>query len=77
MQPFLTHWKSTANGALAFFITTGTILIASGSTLISPHLVVWITLGLAVARGWVGMLEKDADKVTTADVVKANSASKS
>ena len=67
----LSNWKSTVNGILAFLITTGTILLASGNSLISPKVTIYITLGLALARGYVGMLEKDADKVTSTDVAKA------
>src|ERR1700691_4063958 len=56
MTTIFTHWKSTANGVLALFITTGLVLLATGSTLLSPKMTVYITIGLAVARAWTGLI---------------------
>jgi len=70
MTTIFTHWKSTANGVLALFITTGLVLLATGSTLLSPKMTVYITIGLAVARAWTGLISKDASALTAADISK-------
>ena len=65
-----THWKSTANGVLALFITAGLALLATGSTVLSPKMVTYITIGLGVARAITGMMSKDASALTSADIAK-------
>jgi hypothetical protein len=72
--------KSTLQGVLSFLTTTGLILLAAPTTtgntmILSPKVVQWITLGLALARGYTGMITKDAETITSADVTKANAAS--
>lgn len=68
--------KSTITGVLSFLTTTGLILLATPTTgnmmLLSPRVVQWVTLGLALARGYTGLITKDAEKVTSADITKAN-----
>jgi L-2-hydroxyglutarate oxidase LhgO len=66
----LTHWKSTANGVLALGITVGLALLATGSTLLTPKMTTYITLGLAVARAITGAMSKDASALTAADIQK-------
>ena len=66
----LTHWKSTANGVLALFITIGVTMMATNSPLLTPRVTLWITMGLAVARAVVGLLSKDAGALTQADISK-------
>jgi hypothetical protein len=70
MSTVMTHWKSTANGVLALGITVGLALLATGSTLLTPKVTTYITLGLAVARAITGALSKDASALTSADIVK-------
>ena len=65
-----THWKSTANGVLALFITIGLALLATGNTVLSPKMVTWITVGLGVARAITGAMSKDAGALTSADISK-------
>ena len=61
MNSFLVNWKSSINGILAFLITTGTVLLATGNALFSAHITLYITIGLALCRAYVGLIEKDAD----------------
>lgn len=70
MSTIITHWKSTANGVLALLITTGVVLLATGSTVLSPKATTYITIGLAVARAYVGLISKDASALTSADIAK-------
>jgi len=65
-----THWKSTANGLLAAFITGGVILVATPNPIVTPKVATYITLGLALARAYVGMISKDASSLTAADISK-------
>ena len=74
MQKFLAHWKTTANGILAFLITTLTILSgflgtgdltqAGNGSIGSIHVSTWvatgITVALALCRAWIGLLQQDA-----------------
>jgi hypothetical protein len=60
-----THWKSSANGILAFLIATGTVIVAFTATVPGAEtakITTGVTLGLALCRAWVGLLQKDADK---------------
>lgn len=64
--------KSTIEGVLSVLTTIGLVLLASNSPLIGKKADEWITLILAVSRGLTGLLTKDAETVTSADVTKAN-----
>jgi hypothetical protein len=69
----LKSWKSTASGALSFLIATFTTITAflapylissPGST--QAVLVKWsagLTLGTALCRVWIGLIQKDPDVV--------------
>jgi hypothetical protein len=70
ISTIMTHWKSTVNGLLALFITVGLALLATGSTVLSPKMVTYITVGLGVARAIVGFMSKDASALTQADIMK-------
>lgn len=70
----MTNWKTTVNGILAFLITTLTTLLAfqvpsammnpaSSHKLLIATVVANILLGLC--RAWVGLLQKDSDKLVT------------
>lgn len=66
-----THWKTAANGVLAFLIASGTVIVAFTATVPGAEtakITTGVTLGLALCRAWVGLLEKDADKITSTDV---------
>ncbi len=63
MKSWLIHWKTTTNGLLAFFITTGLVVV--GFTAAIPgaeaaKITSGITLFLALCRAWVGLIQKDA-----------------
>jgi hypothetical protein len=76
MHNYIVSWKSSVNGILAFLITTGTVLLATGNSLFSPHITLYLTIGLALCRAYVGLIQADADKVLstqTAPSVKASS----
>ena len=70
VSTIMAHWKSTANGLLGLAITTGVVLLATGSTLLTPKMTMYITLGLALARGYVLVISKDASAITQADISK-------
>lgn len=66
-----THWKTAANGVLAFLIATGTVIVAFTATIPGAEtakITTGVTLGLALCRAWVGLLEKDSDKLTAANI---------
>jgi hypothetical protein len=58
------HWKTTANGILGFFIATGAVLTAVPSSFINPKISAGLTVSLALARAWVGILQQDAGTTT-------------
>jgi hypothetical protein len=71
VNTLLASWKSTLAGVLSFLTTTGVVLLATGNSVFSPKVTTWMTIGLALARAYMGLIQKDADKVTTTDVAKA------
>jgi len=54
------NWKTTANGFLSLFITTGITLQVLNSPLFGPKFNMGLVVAMAVARAWVGLLQKDA-----------------
>ena len=69
MKSLMLNWKSTANGILAFFITSLTIIasflgasnVNSGNGFhVSTKVTIAVTIALALCRAWVGLLEKDS-----------------
>jgi hypothetical protein len=72
MKVFLSHWKTSLNGILAFLITSLTIVSGFlGSTDVtngvgihaSTKIAVGITVALALCRAWVGLLQQDSGTV--------------
>lgn len=63
MNTILSSWKSSLTGLLSFLTTTGLILLASGSNILNPTATKYVTLGLALARGYMALISKDPDKV--------------
>ena len=74
MTYLFTHWKSTVNGILAFLITTGVVLLATGNALLSPKVTTYLTIGLALARAYVGLISKDASALTATDIATQTAA---
>lgn len=71
MNTILASWKSTLAGILSFLTTTGVVLLATGNSVFSPKVTTWMTIGLALARAYMALITKDADKITSTDVAKA------
>jgi hypothetical protein len=59
----VTGWKTTANGLLALGITIILALQASGAAVMSTKTAAYLSIGLAVCRAMVGLIEQDAGKV--------------
>ena len=77
MNNFIVSWKSSVNGILAFLITTGTVLLATGNSLFSPHITLYLTIGLALCRAYVGLIQADADKALSTQTAPSVNASSS
>lgn len=63
MNTILSSWKSTVSGILSFLTTTGVVLLATGTSFLSSKATTIITIGLALARAYMGLISQDADKV--------------
>ncbi len=63
MNTILASWKSSVAGILSFLTTTGVVLLATGTSFLSPKVTSFITIGLALARAYMGLIQADADKV--------------
>lgn len=74
MTTILASWKSTLAGVLSFLTTTGVVLLATGNSILSPKVTVGITIGLALARAYMGLIEKDATALTSVDIAKQTQA---
>jgi hypothetical protein len=72
-------WKSTATGVLSFLITTllvvtgwlGTYMITAPAS-IQAKMTLYsslLTLALALCRGWLGIITKNADATATAAAI--------
>ena len=78
----MTSWKSTVSGLLSFLISTSAVLTAFAAAQLAANptanakLYAYITAGCTLASGlgkaWIGLITKDADKVTSTDVAAAN-----
>ena len=76
----LTSWKSNVSGILSFVIATCAVLtaFAAAQLAVNPSqsklwaaITAGCTLAAGLAKAWIGLLTKDADTVTSADVAKA------
>lgn len=66
MNRFLANWKTTANGILAFLIATATTVMAftaMNTDKTNLKIAAICNIVLALCRAYVGLLQKDADKV--------------
>lgn len=71
MNAILTNWKSTLSGILSFLTTTGVVLLATGNSILNSKATTIVTIALALARAYMGLISKDPDKITSTDVAKA------
>ena len=60
--------KTTLNGLIAFFIAAVPMAQAYPGLHIPVTLMAWLSFAAGAARMWVGIAQKDADKLTTPEV---------
>jgi hypothetical protein len=73
VNSILTNWKSNLNGFLtATLVTSAAFLSPPLNTLVSAKVILWIGAFQIIGKLWISLLTKDADKITTPDIVKAN-----
>lgn len=60
--------KTTLNGLIAFFIAAVPLAQAYPGLHIPPPLMAWLSFAAGLGRLSVGMAQKDADKITVADI---------
>lgn len=79
----MTSWKSTVSGILSFVMATTGVLtaFAAAQAVANPAqsklylgIVTGCTLASGLGKAWIGLLSKDADKITSPDIIKANAA---
>ncbi len=67
MNNFLSSWKSTVTGLLSFLVATGTVILAYTAAVpgnaTMAKITTGITIGLALCRAWMGLIQQDADSV--------------